>query len=224
MDRGGESECPVCSGSPELNKDLVLLVADGTIEATVDGLLGRQESLQVRPITFDIEVHPQHDPGCLRRASYFLRPWASDYHYAIVMFDREGCGQAELSACELEQKVKTELANAGWRERAAVIVLDPELEAWVWSDSPEVDRVLGWKDKTPSLRQWLRSEGLLAPGQVKPSEPKKALECALREVRKPRSSVYYRRLAESVGLGRCRDESFGRFRQVLQRWFSSNEA
>jgi hypothetical protein len=33
------------------------------------------------------------------------------------------------------------LFTSGWENRAAAVVLDPELEIWVWSDSPEVEAV-----------------------------------------------------------------------------------
>ncbi|NJL28558.1 MAG: hypothetical protein HC897_12045 [Thermoanaerobaculia bacterium] len=98
-------------------------------------------------------------------------------------------------------------------------MLDPELEAWLWSDSPHVDSVLGWKDRNPTLRAWLAEQGFLVEGAAKPSQPKEAVEKALRVVRKPRSSALYRQLAERVSFERCTDPAFARFKDVLRGWF-----
>lgn len=76
--------------------------------------------------------------------------------------------------------------------------VDPELENWVWSDSPHVAQVLGWTDTTTPLRDWLRDKGHWTPECGKPSRPKEAVERVLRHVRKPRSSALYRRLSGSL--------------------------
>ena len=102
-------------------------------------------------------------------------------------------------------------------------MLDPELEAWVWSDSPHVDDVAGWKNRRPSLRRWLISQDYLQEGATKPG-PKEALEAALRTVRKPRSASLYRQLAEKVSLRRCNDPSFLELKTVLTAWFPAGSS
>ncbi len=77
-------------------------------------------------------------------------------------------------------------------------MIDPELEVWVWSDSPHVDRILQWQDRRPSLREWLVEQKFLVPEEVKPERPKEAVENALRIVRLPRSSALYRQIRESI--------------------------
>ena len=120
------------------------------------------------------------------------------------MFDKEGCG-SEDSRSALEQGVQNLLTHNGWDDRAEVIVLDPELEMWVWTPSPWVERILGWEGRQPDLKTWLKDQGLWPDGSQKPAEPKAALEQALREVRQPRSSLLYQKLAEKVSLGACTD-------------------
>ena len=71
------------------------------------------------------------------------------------MFDHEGSGQEDKTAVEVTSDLKTRLEQNGWKDRAEIILLEPELEAWVWSVSPHVDEVLGWKNRTPTLREWL---------------------------------------------------------------------
>jgi len=200
------------------DRDLILLVADKNIEFTVKGLLSRPEALGIRKLTFDVLPHPEHDPGCLLRAPEFLRSFRGRYQHALVLLDREGSGRDTASREELEQDLEERL-TADWSDRAAAVVMDPELEAWLWSDSPHVDTVLGWGDRSPDLRSWLTETGRLAEGAAKPERPKEAVEKALRVARKPRSSALYRQLAERVSFRRCVDPAFGRFREILRGWF-----
>jgi hypothetical protein len=65
----------------------------------------------------------------------------------------------------------------------------------------------------------MRQQKLLGPDEIKPQRPKEALERALQEVRKPRSSAIYRQLASTVSLEGCTDPSFRRLKTTLQTWF-----
>jgi hypothetical protein len=189
------------------------------MEASLRGLLSRSQSLQFRQVTSDLFVHPDRDPGCLLRSHDFLRPFASRYEHALVVLDQKGCGQEETERDGLEAAIETRLGEVGWENRAAAVVVAPELESWVWSDSPLVDRALGWEGRTVGLRDWLREEGLLEVGSTKPAEPKRAVELVLRTVRTPRSSAIYLALARSVSTQRCTDPAFAKLRRCLREWF-----
>jgi hypothetical protein len=204
-------------GVPE--KDLVVLVADGQIEFAVRGLLTRSEAIGFQELSVDIHVHPNKDPGCLRRGHDFLRPFYRQYRHALIMLDREGCGREGASRQDLENELEKRLSTAGWADRAAAIILDPELEIWVWSDSPVVDAALGWAHRTPRLAEWLQSESYLTGGHTKPAHPKEAMEHALRLARKGRSSAVFYELAKQVSVNRCSDPAFLKFKSVLQGWF-----
>jgi hypothetical protein len=205
--------------SGEARKDLVILVADKNMEFALRGILSRHRSLRIRPVSADIYKYPEWDPGCYHRGPDFLQPFVNQYGHALLILDREGSGQEHRGRLEIEEILEKRLAESGWADRAAAIVIDPELEVWVWSDSPHVDIALGWQNKTPSLRDWLVHAGYLAEGQMKPARPKKAMEEALRAVREPRSSAVYRDIAEKVSLDRCMDESFRKLKSVLRKWF-----
>ena len=199
--------------------DLLVLVADRNIEAAIRGLVARRKALGIRELTAEIRRHPRQDGGCLAEGVQYLNPLAATCRHALLIFDREGCGREDCSAAALENDLEGQLRAAGWHDRASVVVLDPELEIWVWSDSPHVDGALGWAGRQPDLRHWLRRQGLLAPGQFKPIRPKEALEAALRIVRLPRSSSIYRALADKVSFKRCTDRAFLKLVDCLQRWF-----
>lgn len=107
-------------------KDLLALVADSCMEHVLTGLLGRPQSLGIRPITYDVRVHPRRDPGCFNDAHHFLRPFLREYAYALVMFDHEGCGREQQPADSVANEVKQRLEQNGWSGRAEVVVLSPD--------------------------------------------------------------------------------------------------
>ncbi len=205
--------------TPSPQHDVVFLVADRNIQAAVQGLLSRREALAIRPLNETIYTHSEHDPGCYLRAQDFLSPFRNRYAYAIVIFDREGCGNETQSRETLEAEVEARLDCAGWRHRARAVVLDAELESWVWSGSPRVDTALGWAECSLELRSWLIDRDWLEQDQVKPDRPKDAMEAALPFVRKPRSSSIYQELAGTVSLRRCTDPAFEKLRATLKEWF-----
>ncbi len=103
-----------------------------------------------------------------------------------------------------------------------MIVIDPELENWVWSRSIHVATALGWRDPTLDVREWLLDQNYLADTtQSKPTPPKEAMEAVLRHARKARSSAIYRAIANNVSLTSCDDPSFVKFRQTLLTWFGA---
>lgn len=197
-------------------KDLIVLVADKDAEAGVRELLGRHSALGIRTIMADVFVHPHHDPGVFNEAHEFLSPFISQYAYALVMFDLEGSGRKE-DAEKLAIELQSRLDNVGWSNRSMVVVLNPELEIWVWSDSPHVAEALGLSSHELA--------GLLAEyrpiGQKKPSHPKEAVEQALRRSKTPRSSSIYSKIARGISLSRCTDSAFLHLKANLQEWFPS---
>lgn len=195
--------------------DLVILLADKNMEAGIRALIQRPEALGIRSISADFFVHPYRDPGILNEAHKFLAPLAKQYAYALVVFDRQGCGRVG-SAEDIAREVQTRLDGAGWTRRSTVIVVDPELEIWVWSDSPHVPRVLGMS--SDDLENLL-NEKYRSGSQLKPNSPKEAMEEVLQRSRIPRSSSIYSRLAQNVSVSRCTDRAFLRLRTCLHQWF-----
>lgn len=203
-------------------KDLVVLVADKDTQFTLQGLFSRHKSLNIADISqsYDIFVHIQRDPGCYNQCVDFLRPFTKEYKYALVIFDHEGSGQEKRSREDIETELEQKLNNSGWEERAATIILEPELEIWVWGNSPQIEKILGWENQIPDLRKWLAQNSFLKESELKPARPKEAMEESLRQIRKPRSSAIYQELAKTVSFKNCVDDSFQKFKQVLQNWFS----
>lgn len=199
--------------------DLIVLVADKNMDDGLRGLLTRPRALGIREIETQIFVHPRRDPACVRESDAFLRPFVSRYEHALVMFDLHGSGREELSAGALAEQVRGRVAASGWGDRAEVIVLDPELEIWVFASSTRVERCLGWEALGVSLRQWLETGGLWDHDKPKPTRPREALERVLFEVRRPRSSSLYGDLGRRVSVRACTDPAFIKLRGTLTGWF-----
>lgn len=199
--------------------DLLCLVADKNMAAAISGLLSRPESLGIRAIECRVERHPRHDPGCFHEGAEFLRGRHAEAEHALVVLDHAWAGVPADSGHELEALLEGQLAHAGNEGWAKAIVIEPELEAWVFSGSIHVSEALGWKDREPGLREALASQSLWRDEHHKPTDPKAAMEWALKQVRVPRSSSIYGELASRVSTTNCTDRAFVRFRDLLQDWF-----
>ena len=192
------------------------------MRSTIETLLSHRRTSLSIATDFSAEVlsHPNRDPGCRRDAGKVLEPRRNSYRRAMVIFDYDGCGERELNPSDLETHLETEFGRRGWADdQLAFIVLDPELEAWVFGATfQHIQRVVGWS-QPDDLRSWLIESGHLIPDSSKPSDPKAAFTAILRRQRTPPSAKLFADLARSVGLGRCQDRAFQKFRATLQRWF-----
>lgn len=198
--------------------DLVCLVADQNMKAVVETLLTKHQALGIRPLRFEVVPHPQHDPGCYGSPTQLLSIYASQAHHGLVMLDRDWDGVPNKSAVQLESDVDTRLVGLpkGW---AKSVVIDPEIEVWLFTPSPRLDEALGWRGRQPDLRTQLASRQFWLESDAKPSNPKTAMKWALSQVGKQKSSSIYRQIATNLGLGKCTDPAFSRFRATLQAWF-----
>jgi len=199
------------TGTP---KPLVILTAGKEEQFAIQELVRRPADLEIRPIEFDCFSHQEHDAGVFKKAHEFLRPFLK-WDHALVVFDREGCGRDERP----QEEVENRLAVNGWENRARVVVIDPELESWVWDSSYQVSRTLGWPDGADGLKRWIAERGFVKEGESKPARPKEAFDAALRHRKIPHSSVLFRDLAKAVRFRACTDAAFQRFVSTLQSWF-----
>ena len=210
-------------------RDLFVVVADLDAENAIKTLLrDRQKALEIR-VTFDPAPPPQgdllryvgHDSGCYRNAADLLRAPQRTHRNALLCFDRHGCGADESGREQIEAQIEQRLHASGWAPgSAAVVVLEPELEAWVWADSPHVAAVLGWQDERNELRPYIEAKGVWDKAATKPRDPKEALRRALRKKRQAGGAPLFARLASKVSVERCQDPAFRKFRSVLKQWFS----
>ena len=199
--------------------DLFVLTADKHAEATMKALLRRHEALGIREITFTVARHPEHDSGCRVGSDQHVRPRMNSHEKAIVVFDKHGCGADSQTREEVQVATESRL-NQNWSDRCKAIVIEPEVEAWIWNQSDGLAEALGWRNHA-NLEDWLKRQSLWPSNCIKPPNPKKAMDVALRFRRKPKSAATFSDLATILRFDHCIDPAFRDLRKVLQQWFSS---
>lgn len=198
-------------------KDLVLLVADKNAQFALQGALERPQAFAIRPITFEFRVHVGRDGGARRTGPEMLALERQRFSHGLLIVDFEGSGANVPAALDLETELDGRL-QPHWEGRAKSIVIEPELDAWMWGSDNALEQVINWT-QAKGLREWLRERGFHFLSNQKPCRPKEAIEEILYECQTPRSSALYRRIAERISLRRCTDPAFQRLRQQLVRWF-----
>ena len=202
-------------------KDLIVLTADPQMQRTIETLLGnRQQALGIPGISFDVQRHPHRDSGCRTASEGILRPLRNEYRKAMTVFDFDGSGARNATASELEIELERQYELAGWeRGQVAFIVIEPELEAWLFGTSyAHLQRAVNWSQSEP-INEWLAARGYMVAGNAKPSDPKGAIEAILKLEKIPLPSDLFAELARRVSLNRCQDRAFQKFRNILRRWF-----
>ena len=206
-------------------RPLVFLVADKNMEFVLRGFFfGRQQWHRILGCAlFDFKENDivravgQNDPGLFARASELLLPIRNRYRHAVVMIDADWGGSP--GSAKIQKKMEDHFSNAGWHsENSLVLVHEPEIENWIWSDSPHTSSAMGWEN-WEQLREALETNQWLEPGSMKPSRPKEAAEWALRKKRIPRSSALYKKITAHISVNRCQDRAFRTLRETLKRWF-----
>jgi hypothetical protein len=204
--------------------DCVFLLADKQMEYTFKGFLERDnyhQRLGIRPFTRDIKVdYAGNDPGVYTRSHEILRSYCHTHRHAVVALDCDWRGAP--AASQIQARIKQNLMQNGWREMdVEVIVIEPELEMWLWQDTPYIASAFnGFNHQPfPSLRKWLENQNLWLSTDLKPARPKEVFELVARRAKLPLSSAIYQKIAQQVSVHRCADPAFCQLRETLQRWF-----
>jgi len=197
-------------------KDLVLLVPDKNTQFALQGGLGRPQALEIQPLEFEIRVHPGRDGGVRTSGAQVLALERTRFRHALMLMDIEGSG-ADTGASELEARLDSAL-GLRWGKDAKAIVIDPEVDVWMWGSDNLIQQVIGWVEEV-GIRSWLVDQGFDFLRNEKPVRPKEALERLLREVSLARSSALYQQIASRISLRNCTDAAFQRMAGQLRLWF-----
>ena len=198
--------------------DLVVVVADGGIEQTIRGLLSRPEAIGIRSLS-GVEIPKLHklDQGVYATGHEIAKVYATTHTHALLILDFAWEGRPTNDPLEMRENVEKSLRKQ-WGDNGRCIVIVPELENWIWSDSPHVAKALGW-DSMSELKPWLTAHNLWNANDAKPADPKLAYERAIREKRVQKSNATFYELARKVSFKRCADESFNLLLSTLRAWF-----
>ena len=200
-------------------KDLIVLVADKEIKALMEGLLPKiPVKSELKPFDFEIESHLMRDNGCANEGHIYLRDRLSKFRFAMVIFDKHGSGQDSITTKSLQEKVEDLLTKNGWENRNACIVIDPELENWVWINNVNLEKAMLWNGDIP-LYDWAIQNNWISSEDSKPSDPKGALEAVLRHSKVKRTSKMYAQIGSTVSYKSCTDPAFQYLITTLKKWF-----
>lgn len=206
-------------------RDCVFLLADGTMVAVFEGFFSRERfhlSLNTCAIDFNSKediIVGTSDPNTYEQAHELLRGYQYTHRYAVIVLDNDWGGSPGVE--NITAHIRANMIACGWDDqRFEVIVIDPELENWIWQESVHVVEAFEYEEAIP-LRQWLREREppMWLDGEAKPARPKEAVEAVLRMTRVPRSSAIYRQIVERVSIKGCTDPAFALLCECLRRWF-----
>lgn len=210
-------------------KDLIVIGADADVLALVRTIvLQRAGSLGIRLIGSDKAdflkdvLHDSSPPSVIAE---LLRPCLRSHHRAVVIRDLEGSGFADRA--QLEQEIRSALERNGWdADRIEVIVIEPEVEAWLRFPSAPLAQLVRDNKRIrtrpiPNVRRTVQQLIVKHGGEVerKPTRPKEVFEELLDAYRIPRSASLYEDLAKKESLHDCTVPSFLKFIAALKRWF-----
>jgi hypothetical protein len=202
-----------------MKKDLVVLSADRSAQGLISEVLKRFPIiLGVRPFSWEVMVHDEKDPGCYTYGVQELNNYTKDFSYCILIFDHEGSGAEDKTIEEIESGLEGKLNKGLWIDRNAVIVIEPELENWIWTNSPHTSNALGWGNEPEELNHWLIAQKWLSPSASKPARPKEAMQAAMR-TRIPISSATFESIGRRASFKSCTSRSFLKFKDTITNWF-----
>ena len=195
------------------------------MEGVIRAVLDRPEALGIVAPAYRVIRHPEKDPGVLRRGPELVADSLAGERDVLVLMDRDGSGAATESAREIERDLETRLGKRvpGGRRRA--VVIEPELDVWMWATEAAMRTALEWT-RPGGIRDWAAAHlGTDFDERGKPvrtdatTGPKEVLEGVLRAIGIPRSGSLYRQIAGTTSLKNCADPAFVRLRDTLRAWY-----
>ncbi|MBF4312521.1 hypothetical protein EAY03_22385, partial [Vibrio anguillarum] len=89
------------------------------------------------------------------------------------------------------------------------------------ADTRRIESVFDYPGASGSLRAWLQERNLWDAGDLKPADPKAAIDAVSGQNwgRKKTHSQLFKRIAKEVSFRGCADESFNGLLQQIQTWY-----
>jgi uncharacterized protein (DUF924 family) len=119
--------------------------------------------------------------------------------------------------------VQAQLNQNTLKDCSKALVINPELEIWLWQDQTAIASEFGVKEK--KLMQWLtdwqqKQHRALTVQELLRQFPKEAFEAVCRQAReKPRAALYERIASRANPDLWSGESSFRQMRRTLRRWF-----
>lgn len=188
------------------------------MKQVLKGFLSRQPHLRLGCGEFSIDsdreilVELTRDAGVYGKAHEVLRLYEYSHEHAVAILDAAWDGNPGTDA--IKQHISQRMAE-GWKE-FAVIVIEPELEAWLMKENGHLARIFRCPE---NYREILAAADLWPKGSTKPPDPKEALEYLRRRRKAPIGNPEFGKLAQAMSVERCQDPAFLQLRDKLREWF-----
>ena len=211
-------------------RDVIFHLADKHMEVGLRGFFGRDdwhhaigcERFLIDPESqSDIYRVPGHtDGGVWKHAYENLQLFRDKYRHAVIVLDADF--DPYPGAIVLQDDISKGMIASGWDEnRFSVVVIRPELEAWLWAPNQNVAVAFG-HERFDELRGLLETENLWNPGDPKPHDLKRARDLAAKLGGRKTGGPIFKSVFGSVSrraLDLCAEPGFVAFRGALCGWF-----
>lgn len=212
-------------------RDIIFLVADGEMEATVQGFFENEayhQRLQCAQFDFDpkkdLIKHPKKDPGVYQDGHHYLKLYRETHRFAVVMLDfafNDNLQNKDYQ--EFCQEIHQKMLGAGWpQDSFVVMVINPELEVLMWqSNTQGIEHIVDYQGPQGGLKTWLEHQGLWPADSPKPPDPKAAIDKVRGKNwgRRKTHSQIYKRVAKEVSFRNCQDASFLGLWEQIKQWY-----
>jgi hypothetical protein len=200
--------------------DLFVILEGSGDEVVLEALLKRPSDLGIRAVTFKCE---RRSSAVRTQGPDIAREQRREFRYVICLWDHGGSGREQQPPSRVQGEVQARLNRNTLKGCSKALIIDPELEIWLWQDSAAIASALGvGEDRLAEwLRDWQRKH---FPTQTVETlvrqQPKEALEEVIKQSGKKRTSTLYRHITAVANLNLWSGEaSFRRLCRTLRRWF-----
>ena len=211
-------------------RDIVFLVPCNGIKMAVTGFFQRIDcfgdigcaSFDFDPIKDIFKEGSGNDSGVYKEGHLYLARMIEEYHKAVIILDAQFPGSPGKDIIETE--ITQRMIATGWNQsQFIVIVLDPELEILMWQhDNTVLSDLINFNAHDGGINEWLIENEFVRGDQVKPNDPKTALDAALKlniSGRNISHSKVCKRVAAQVNFDDCIDQPFLNLLNQFKRWF-----
>lgn len=213
-----------------MKRDVVFHLADRNMEAGCRAFFARDDwHYTLGCGRFDIDSDSnsdifrkggQTDGGLWKHAHTNLTPFKDLYDHAVIVLDADFEPHPGVDA--LHADISANMTAAGWlADSFCVVVIDPELEAWLWAPNLNVAKAFG-HESFPKLKAALVQENLWTSSNPKPDDPKKARDRAVKLGGKITGGPLFKGVFGGISkraCDRCVEPGFNALRHALQTWF-----
>jgi hypothetical protein len=201
-------------------KDLLVVLEGRDDKEVMRAVLNRPNDLGIRTITFELDRRSRAVPT---QEPDLARDQRKEFQFAICLWDHVGSPYENERPAQAQGKVQARLNQNTLRDCSKALVIDPELEIWLWQDQAAIATVL--EVNAPQLIEWLDDwqKGYFPDkniGALIEQFPKEALEAVFQRAKEKPSAALYRRIASEANLGLwSQASSFQQMRRALRKWF-----